>query len=168
MAPLRQGVVHQLHPGDVAVATRGERLETLLGSCIGILLTDPRRTVGGLCHVVHAGRAGTGAAQPTAYGDDALRALFTLLRRLGIEPRLCGAWVFGGGHLFPGHVGGTATEGHVGAANAQWAMRALLEQGIELLGGEFGGHAWRRLTWIVGPGQPELQVMPVQAEGARS
>ncbi len=160
-----QGVVHQLHPGDVVVATRGERLETLLGSCVGILFTDPRRTVGALCHVVHAGRAGAGAAQPTAYGDDALQLLFGRLRQRGIEPRLCGAWVFGGGHLFPGRVGNTPAEGHVGAANTQWAMQALMDHGIDLLGGELGGHAWRRLGWTVGPDLPDLQVMPVQAEG---
>lgn len=157
--------VQWLHPGDVAVATAGERLQTLLGSCVGILLTDPRRTVGGLCHVVHPGRAGRGAAQPTAYGDDALGALFTALRRRGIEPRLCGAWVFGGGHLFPGWRGPGLDERHVGAANANWALQALLHHGVTLLGGELGGHAWRRLAWTVAPGEPELQVMAVRPEG---
>ncbi len=163
-----EGVVHQLHPGDIAVAGRGERLETLLGSCVGILLTDPRRTVGGLCHVVHPGRAGAGAEPPTAWGDDALQALFVALRRRGIEPRLCGAWVFGGGHLFPGASGPRLDEGHVGAVNTKWAMQALLDHGIELLGGEIGGHAWRRLAWTVGPELPELRVMPVQPEGVCS
>lgn len=44
-----------LHPGDVACVDRGERLDTLLGSCVAILLTDPQRSVGAMCHVVHAG-----------------------------------------------------------------------------------------------------------------
>jgi chemotaxis protein CheD len=161
-------LVHELHPGDVAVATRGERLKTLLGSCVAILLTDPRRTVGGLCHVVHPGRADPGALRPTAWGDDALQALFARLRRHGIEPRMCQAWVCGGGHLFPGRVGLTPAHGHVGAANAQWALRALRAQGIEPLGVELGGFAWRRLAWTVGPGAPELCVVPVPTEGALS
>jgi chemotaxis protein CheD len=37
--------VRTLLPGDVAVGARGMRLETLLGSCVAIVLTDPRRTV---------------------------------------------------------------------------------------------------------------------------
>ena len=43
-----------LAPGDVAIGTRGDRFETLLGSCVAIVLTDPRRTVGAMCHIVHA------------------------------------------------------------------------------------------------------------------
>ena len=48
------GLVHVLHPGDVACGERGERFETLLGSCVAIVLTDPRRTIGAMCHIVHA------------------------------------------------------------------------------------------------------------------
>ena len=35
-----------LHPGEVALGERGDTLSTLLGSCVSIILTDPRRTVG--------------------------------------------------------------------------------------------------------------------------
>ena len=56
-------IVHTLHPGDLAFATRGERLDTLLGSCVAIVLTDPRRTVGVMCHIVHARSAPRAAAQ---------------------------------------------------------------------------------------------------------
>ena len=47
--------VFTLHPGDVAVGVRGDRLETLLAAGVAIVLTDPRRTVGAMCHVVHSG-----------------------------------------------------------------------------------------------------------------
>ena len=40
------GPLHTLHPGDVVCAERGDRMETLLGSCVAVVLTDPRRTVG--------------------------------------------------------------------------------------------------------------------------
>ncbi|MEI7447926.1 MAG: hypothetical protein WCK28_23765, partial [Burkholderiales bacterium] len=51
-----------LHPGDVACVDRGARLATLLGSCVSILLADPRRSIGAMCHYVHVARFGGGGA----------------------------------------------------------------------------------------------------------
>jgi chemotaxis protein CheD len=80
-----------LHPGDVVYAGCGERLQTLLGSCVAIILTDPRRTVATMCHVVHAGQPNQRSAQDSAYGEVALAAMARLLRSHGITPGLCEA-----------------------------------------------------------------------------
>ena len=157
--------VHTLHPGDVACVDRGERLETLLGSCVAIVLTDPRRTVGAMCHVVHAGPPLRGTPESTAHGDAALGSMFALLRARGIEPRLCQAWVYGGGNMFPGLVGPQSTQGNVGATNAAWAEAALAHYGIRVLGGDLGGNVYRRLRWTVGADAPELEAMPSEPEG---
>ena len=65
-------LLHVLHPGGVACGERGERFETLLGSCVAIVLTDPRRTVGAMCHIVHAMPAPAGrhrrVGRPTPSG----------------------------------------------------------------------------------------------------
>ncbi len=148
-----------LHPGDVACVDRGDRMETLLGSCVAILLTDPRRTVGAMCHVVHAG-APTGApTRDTAYGEAALAHMGQQLRARGIDPHQCLAWVYGGGNMFPGQIGDTAAKGHVGAANFEWALGALHRAGIRVLGVALGGHAYRKLRWTVGPDAPEVETV---------
>ena len=67
------GTLHVLHPGDVACGERGERFETLLGSCVAIVLTDPRRTVGAMCHIVHAMPAPADRLDEASYADVALR-----------------------------------------------------------------------------------------------
>ncbi|MFG6463893.1 chemotaxis protein CheD [Roseateles sp. DXS20W] len=146
-----------LHPGDVACVDRGGRLETLLGSCVAIVLTDPRRTVGAMCHVVHAG-APTGGCN-TAYGDGALAEMARQLRSRGIDARQCQAWVYGGGNMFPGQVGDTAAQGNVGAANMTWALEALQRAGVHVLGASVGGHAYRKLRWTVGPEAPEVEAV---------
>ncbi len=152
---LAQPVV--LHPGDVACGERGDRLETLLGSCVAIVLTDPRRTVGAMCHIVHARPPAGGAAASGAHGAEALARLQRLLVQRGITPRLCEAWVIGGGHMFPGLVHGP----HVGATNVRWALDALAAEGIRVRRQDTGGHAYRRLAWTVGPGEPEVTAVPV-------
>ena len=60
-------LLHVLHPGGVACGERGERFETLLGSCVAIVLTDPRRTVGAMCHIVHAMPAPAGRHDDATY-----------------------------------------------------------------------------------------------------
>jgi chemotaxis protein CheD len=140
----------------------------LLGSCVSIVLTDPRRTVGGMCHVVHARPPLQGGTKSTAHGAGALLRLFAMLRAKGIEPRLCQAWIYGGGNMFPGRVGPAAAQGNVGAANAGWAVQAMADAGIQVLGSELGGNAYRKLRWTVGPTDPELQAVPTDVAGASS
>lgn len=148
-----------LHPGDVACVDRGDRLETLLGSCVAILLTDPRRTVGAMCHVVHAGAPNGAPTRETAYGDVALATMGRYLRERGIDPRQCLAWVYGGGNMFPGQIGDSTAQGNVGAANFEWALGALHSAGIRVLGVALGGHAYRKLRWTVGPDAPEVETV---------
>ena len=150
--------VHTLHPGDVVCADRGDRLETLLGSCVAIVLTDPRRTLGAMCHIVHTGRATEGVVETGVYGGVALDTMYMLLRERGIDPRQCEAYVYGGGNMFPRLCG---NRGHVGQRNAQWALDALAHDGVRVLLHDLGGTSYRRLSWTVGPEAPQVTAVPV-------
>jgi len=144
-----------LHPGDVVLGYLGDRFETLLGSCISIILTDPRRTVAAMCHIVHSGTAPVDErGAETTHAEPALAAMFSLLQGCGINPRLCEAYLVGGGNMFPA----LFKESHVGAGNTAWALRALAELGIPLRRQDTGGTAYRRITWTVGPGAPEVRL----------
>ncbi len=147
-----------LHPGDVACGERGDRLETLLGSCVAIVLTDPRRTVGAMCHVVHGRGEGGSDPRDSHWGSAALDAMFDLLVARGITPRLCEAYVYGGGNMFPTLAAGT----HVGERNGRWALEALRSAGVRVLLHDLGGVAYRKLGWTVGPDEPEVRAVPVE------
>jgi len=159
-------ILHTLHPGDVVCADRGERMDTLLGSCVAIILTDPRRTVGAMCHIVHSGST-TRRVEPVlrnerrvsdaVHAEVALAAMYRLLNARGIDPRQCEAYVFGGGNLFPGLV----TESHVGEINSRWAIEVLAGEGIVVLDSDLGGRAYRKLSWVVGPQRPHVITVPV-------
>jgi len=146
-----------LKPGDVAVATRGERLETLLGSCVAVVLTDPRRTVGAMCHIVHASEPPRDADGDTAFARCAMERLFADLRRLGIAPELCEARVYGGGNMFPQFF----SERHVGAVNTRWVLAFLGDVGMDVRAQSIGGACYRKLGWTVGPDEPECTLVDV-------
>lgn len=137
-----------LHPGDVACGGRGDRFETLLGSYVSVILTDPRRTVAVMCHIVHASPGG----EDTAHADAALRKLYAMLRVHAIEPRLCEAYVAGGGNMFPQLYEAV----HVGEANTRHVLKALAEERIRVLAHDTGGTRYRRVSWTVGHEPPRV------------
>lgn len=146
-----------LHPGDVALGLRGDRVETLLGSCVSIILTDPRRTVGAVCHYVHPKHAPSGLRDDTSHAAVAMAWMARALRSQGIEPLLCEAYVYGGGNMFPQLLNGP----HVGERNVSWALDTLGAQGIRIVGQDIGGIGYRRLAWTVGPDAPEVTKVAV-------
>ncbi len=151
------GATLTLHPGDVACVERGTRIETLLGSCVAIVMTDPQRTLGAMCHIVHSGPGGRGAQPSAAHADVALDTMYDLLRQRGLNPALCEAYVYGGGNMFPA----LCTQTHVGERNADWALAALQRDGVRLLAQDVGGCSYRRLAWTVGTGAPEVRAVQV-------
>ena len=134
-----------------------DRMETLLGSCVAIVLTDPRRTIGAMCHIVHSRSPVGGVRESGAYAATALRTMYDGLRTYGITPSLCEAWVYGGGNMFPA----TFAQRHVGEDNSSWALDALARDGVRVLDYDVGGPVYRRLAWTVGTGVPQVVAMPV-------
>jgi chemotaxis protein CheD len=156
-----RGSYLELLPGDVVVGTLGDQFRTLLGSCISVVLTDPRRTVGAMCHIVHVGQPPTGATEDTAYGLPAMEAMFSGLARMGINPRMCEAFLYGGGNMFPE----LFRTQHVGANNADWVRAFLQQQGIAILDEHVGGHGYRKISWSVGAHRPEVEFIVSTQEG---
>jgi chemotaxis protein CheD len=152
--PVPSGVV-ELMPGDVAAGLVGDQFKTLLGSCVSVILTDPRRTVAAMCHIVHVGRTNESNAKNTAYGTAAMAEMFRRLRTMGSNPKMCEAYVFGGGNMFPQFFNGK----HIGAVNADWVLDYLHEHGIEVVDHCLGGNGYRKVSWTVGAGEPVVETV---------
>lgn len=149
----------ELMPGDVAVGDAGDQLKTLLGSCVSVILTDPRRTVAAMCHIVHVGRPNAANQGNAAYGQVAMQAMFAHLRAKGVNPNMCEAYLYGGGNMFPQFFSAK----NVGASNADWALDYLHAQGIQVVDHSLGGTGYRKVSWTVGPTEPQVEtVFPEQ------
>lgn len=145
----------ELTPGDVAFGHSGDQFKTLLGSCVSVIMTDPRRTVAVMCHIVHVGQPNAANSRNTAYGVPAMDAMFSRLYESGFAPSLCQAYVFGGGNMFPQ----LFTKRHVGASNVAWVLDCLAVHGIAVVDQCLGGDGWRKLSWTVGPTQPLVEIV---------
>ena len=145
----------ELMPGDVALGLAGDQLKTLLGSCVSVILTDPRRTVGVMCHIVHVGRPNAANVQNTAYGLVAMQDMFDRLIGVAIPPERCHAYVYGGGNMFPQMFSTT----HVGAKNADWVLDYLYDCGINVVEEDVGGSGYRKVAWTVGLERPSVEMV---------
>lgn len=152
---LRRPQAVELMPGDIALGGMGESFKTLLGSCVCVILTDPRRTVGSMCHIVHTVVPNAANRHNTAFGVVAMHEMFTGLRSRGINPRLCEAYVYGGGNMFPNLI----RNQHVGASNVDWVMDYLDHHGLVVLDHSVGGNGYRKVSWVVGPGEPVVETV---------
>lgn len=153
----------ELMPGHVALGLAGDQLKTLLGSCVSVILTDPRRTVGAMCHIVHVGRPSAAQARNTAYGEVAMRDMFDRLAAVAIFPKQCHAYVYGGGNMFPQLV----NMNHVGAQNADWVLAYLHDCGIDVVEHDVGGSTYRKVAWTVGRDKPNVEAVRTDLPGAQ-
>ena len=145
----------ELLPGEVALGLAGDTLKTLLGSCVSVILTDPRRTIGAMCHIVHVGQPNAANQHNTGYGAPAMADMFQRLRRISVTPEMCEAYVFGGGNMFPQ----LFRERHVGASNVDWALDYLAARHIHVLDRCLGGNGYRKVSWTVGPAEPLVEAI---------
>jgi chemotaxis protein CheD len=162
--PVRRSAqgIYVLHPGDIACADEGDRLQTLLGSCVSVCLNSPRRHVGGMCHIMYSGPTPPVHKHNTAYAEPAMRKLFADLRAKGVNPLSCEAYVYGGGSMFSPDGTVSAANARVGERNVAWALAFLADSGIVLRGKSVGGTQYRKVDWLVGAEAPEVRVAAVE------
>ncbi len=82
--PARTQTPHVLtaRMSEIVIAANGERIRTLLGSCVGVAIYDSRAGIGGLAHIVLPSSSGH-AGPPGKFVDTAVLALIDRLFALG-------------------------------------------------------------------------------------
>jgi chemotaxis protein CheD len=130
-------------PGDVLVAVG-------LGSCIGLALIDPARSLAGLAHVMlpAAGNRSDQAAN-TRFADVAVPALIGALTRLGAAPGRLQAVLVGGARMFS--FSGSSLE--IGARNEQATRAELARAGIRVVATATAGTTGRTVRVYVAGGR---------------
>jgi chemotaxis protein CheD len=83
--------------------------------------------------------------------------MYRLLHDNAVAPRLCEAYVYGGGNMFPDLVQSSS----VGDDNVRCVFDALAADGIPVVAHDVGGSVYRRLRWTVGPEAPQVVAVEV-------
>lgn len=143
----------QVGMGQVAAAEGPQRLRSVLGSCVGVVLYHPRTHRGTLAHVVLPDSAGRSGAGPGKFADTAVPHMVDLLRMAGPLRRELIAKIAGGANMFA-HTGPL----QIGEANTQAVIRALEAAGVRLVAKDVGGTCGRRITFDCSSGELLLEI----------
>jgi len=127
-----------------------------LGSCLGVVLDDRERSLGGLAHtLLPMLRPGVGDQRLTKFVDVAIRLMVEELLALGACRESLTARIAGGANMF-GSLCGPAGDG-IGARNIRSARATLDALAIPLVAEDVGGSHGRTVEYDVSTGRVEVR-----------
>jgi chemotaxis protein CheD len=140
----------QMHFGAVAASVR-----TLLGSCVAVTLWHPTRRIGGMCHYLLPTRnRAVGVASDGRYGDEAIEAMVSLLRKAGTEPSDYQAHLYGGADTMPD---ATGVKFNVGERNIEQGFTLMDRYGFQIQGVDVGEDMPRSVHLVLATGAVEMR-----------
>jgi len=127
-----------------------------LGSCLGIVLDDRARALGGLAHtLLPTRRPGLGEQRLSKFVDAAIRLMLEELLALGARSESLTARIAGGANMFE-TLSGPVGEG-IGMRNVRAARIALEALAIPLVAEDVGGSHGRTVEYDLATGRVEVR-----------
>ncbi len=114
-----------------------------LGSCVGLVLHDENKKIGGLVHIMLPKAPGKPLGREGKYADTAIELLLRELSNKGCSPSTLKAKIAGGASMFPNFSGNL----NIGDRNVQTIKEILKSKGIPLIREETGGTVGRTVTY---------------------
>lgn len=130
------------------VKSRHLLISSALGSCIGVVLYDPVKHIGGLAHVMLPTQIHTDSEHPPGkFADMAIPAMSEEMRVSGALSRRIVAKIAGGAEMF-------ADTGivSIGERNVFAVKTILRKAGIRVVASDTGGHHARSIHFDTGTG----------------
>jgi len=142
---------HYLYPGAIFASKKPHIVDTILGSCVAVILLDPVLKFGSINHYMLPNWNGEGTAS-NKYGDIAIPALIKEMLTLGSSKSDLKAKIFGGGEVGPPN--GVF---HIGERNTEFAIELLKKERIPILSHDTGGSYGRKLVFYSESGEVMLR-----------
>ena len=138
-----------------------DRLQTILGSCIGLVLHDPGLKIAALAHIMLPVADRPDPLQPGKFATTAVPVLVQALLQAGASRARLRAKLAGGAAMFRiKPMSGTLLD--VGARNIVQMRIVLQNEGIAVLAEHCGGTGGRKMQFDPATGQMLVEVMGVE------
>jgi len=148
-------------PGGVHLATEGELVATLLGSCVSACIRDVALGIGGMNHVMvpleRPDDAANARLVATAYGAYAMEVLINELLKVGASRSRLEVKIFGGGRMLRGMT-------DIGSRNIDFVRHYLHVEGLRLVGEDVGGTWPRKIVFAPESGRVKVRKLQSRLE----
>lgn len=135
--------------GEIVVGKKGDQLQALaLGSCIGLVVYDPKLKVAALAHILLPEKSKfSKPGPPGKYGTEAIgESIKNVISRGGLRDNLV-AKLAGGAKMFESLTSGTNMD--IGSRNIASVTKSLGEHGIKILARDVGDNQGRTIIFDV-------------------
>ena len=144
--------IYDIHPGELYISKKDEMIETLLGSCVALCLTDEKKAISGMNHYLLPGRISKSDIfqdRAAASGVKAVRLLLDGMIKKGAKKKNLTAKIFGGGHVMKTDYKGFTTP----ADNVRIARIMMELEDIPIISTDVGGDYTRKILLVVRTGK---------------
>lgn len=145
---------------ELGVATPPNRIRTTgLGSCVGVVLYDERKKVGGMAHVMlpDSSLAKSGEIAVGKYADTAIPELIRQMTEAGAELHQLKAKLAGGAQMFTFLAGNDKMR--IGPRNVEACRQALQKYKIAIIAEDTGGSSGRTIELDVETGVLQIRTV---------
>lgn len=141
--------------GQLYHGNKVEHLRTLLGSCVSVVLWNPKQRMGGMCHYLLPGRVrAPGSPRDGRYGDEAMEMLVESIHASGGRPQDYAAHLYGGADTLPA---GGGVKFNVGERNIERGWSLIDQYGFNLVNVDVGDRVPRNVALRLSDGQVEMR-----------
>lgn len=136
-----------LHPGDCWFGRGRGTVQTVLGSCVSVLVWQPQRHLLGITHALLPSRVESRQRSLSAgfYVDESIDWLAQQCRFTRTAITDYQVWLFGGGDMFAV----SPQRLPIGQQNISMAQQRIVDCGCSVAGADVGGHCYRKLTVVL-------------------
>ncbi len=148
--------------GEIVIGKAGDQLQAVaLGSCVGLVVYDPKFKVAALAHILLPEKNRfSKPGPPGKYGTEAtVEAIKHVISRGGLRENLV-AKIAGGAKMFESLTSGSNMD--IGSRNIAAVTRALQDNGIKVLARDVGENQGRTIIFDVATSTLEIK----QANGS--
>ena len=149
-----------LNPGDLHVTDSSKVIETVLGSCVAVVLIASASGHAAMCHAMLP----SGPKGQFRFVDAAIHHMIDDLKKRGVLPSRLVAKLFGGADMFSALRQAVPAQFPVGQNNMRRARQILEEQRIEVRSYDTGGHYGRKVVLFTDTGQVYVKRLQRQSE----
>ncbi|MCS7205061.1 MAG: chemotaxis protein CheD [Leptospiraceae bacterium] len=133
------------------VAKSPAKLRTTLGSCVGIVLYDKTKKIGGISHALLDEPPTGKIINRGKYARTAIEELIKDLEKLGTSKKNLTARIFGGASMFQNSVSNIFQ--NIGEKNVKVSREVLESHQIPIVFEDVGGHNGRTITLFLDDGR---------------
>jgi chemotaxis protein CheD len=129
-----------------------------LGSCLGIVIYQPRKKIGGLAHpMLPSYEAARIKGSRSKFVDTVISLMIDELKNQGCVVTTLVAKLFGGAHMFSFPSKDSAF--NIGARNIDVAKQTLASYKIEIIGEDTGGNYGRTIFFDLSTGKVNVKTL---------